>query len=243
MVKVKRARTIDCVVMGYRPGTAAGTVGSLILGLYEPGGALRPVGHMLRFPRPASASCAAELAPYETGDARQRRAEPLDSGQRTRVGRATSRARRRGRLRPVSDGRIRHGTKIVRWRDDKPPRECTIDQLTLTRRRSRWTQPPRYALLGRRAREGCTRGPSPAAWGSCGGQGASSRPLARVARGQLEQTVERARMRRRSSPTGRRGRAAAPGPCRAAAPPDRRDRAPPSRTGRTRARRGPRARE
>jgi ATP-dependent DNA ligase len=29
----------------------------------------------------------------------------------------------------VSDGRIRHGTKIVRWRDDKPPAECTIDQL------------------------------------------------------------------------------------------------------------------
>ena len=35
MTKVKRVRTIDCVVLGYRPGTAAGTIGSLILGLYE----------------------------------------------------------------------------------------------------------------------------------------------------------------------------------------------------------------
>ena len=44
MVKVKRVRTIDCVVMGWRPGKHEGTVGSLILGLYE-NGKLRPIGH------------------------------------------------------------------------------------------------------------------------------------------------------------------------------------------------------
>ena len=38
MVKVKRVRTIDAVVVGYRPGKEAGTVGSLILGLYDPDG-------------------------------------------------------------------------------------------------------------------------------------------------------------------------------------------------------------
>ena len=45
MVKVKRVRTIDCVIVGWRPGKEEGTVGSLILGLYENGGRLRPIGH------------------------------------------------------------------------------------------------------------------------------------------------------------------------------------------------------
>src|SRR5207253_165840 len=44
MAKVKRERTIDCVVMGWRPGKEEGTVGSLILGLYD-GAELRTVGH------------------------------------------------------------------------------------------------------------------------------------------------------------------------------------------------------
>src|SRR4029078_7007299 len=44
MVRVKRVRTIDCVVMGWRPGKHEGTVGSLILGLYDKG-KLRPIGH------------------------------------------------------------------------------------------------------------------------------------------------------------------------------------------------------
>ena len=44
MVKVKRVRTIDCVVMGWRPGKHEGTVGSLILGLYD-NASLRPIGH------------------------------------------------------------------------------------------------------------------------------------------------------------------------------------------------------
>ena len=48
MAKVKRERTIDCVVMGWRPGKEEGTVGSLILGLYD-GDELRPVGHISGF--------------------------------------------------------------------------------------------------------------------------------------------------------------------------------------------------
>src|SRR5207253_2746215 len=43
MVKVKRVRTIDAVVLGYRPGKAEGTVGSLILGLYDENGKMREV--------------------------------------------------------------------------------------------------------------------------------------------------------------------------------------------------------
>jgi ATP-dependent DNA ligase len=130
MLKVKRARTIDCVVMGYRPGTADGTVGSLILGLYEPDGALRPVGHTSAFSAARKRELLAELAPYETGE--------RGSGEPSRW--TADRELEWVALRPelvvevvydhVSDGRIRHGTKIVRWREDKRPADCTIDQLT-----------------------------------------------------------------------------------------------------------------
>jgi ATP-dependent DNA ligase len=129
MVKVKRLRTIDCVVMGYRPGTDPQTVGSLILGLYEPDGRLRPVGHTSAFSAKRKRELPAELAAYETG--------ARGSGEPSRW--TADRELEWVELRPelvvevsydhVSDGRIRHGTKIVRWREDKAPRECTIDQL------------------------------------------------------------------------------------------------------------------
>ena len=56
MVKIKRVRTIDAVVMGWRPGKEEGTVGALILGLYEPDGKLREVGHSSGFTPSRSAS-------------------------------------------------------------------------------------------------------------------------------------------------------------------------------------------
>jgi ATP-dependent DNA ligase len=129
MVKVKRLRTIDCVVMGYRPGTDPQTVGSLILGLYEADGRLRPVGHTSAFSAKRKRELPAELATYETGT--------RGSGEASRW--TADRELEWVELRPelvvevsydhVSDGRIRHGTKIVRWREDKAPRDCTIDQL------------------------------------------------------------------------------------------------------------------
>ncbi len=129
MVKVKRVRTIDCVVMGYRPGTVEGTVGSLILGLYEPDGQLRPVGHTSAFSAKRKRELPGELAAFETG--------ARGSGEPSRW--TADRELEWVELRPElvvevsydhsSDGRIRHGTTIVRWRDDKPPRECTVDQL------------------------------------------------------------------------------------------------------------------
>jgi ATP-dependent DNA ligase len=129
MVKVKRLRTIDCVVVGYRPGVDPDTVGSLILGLYQPDGQLRPVGHTSGFSATRKRELPGELAAYETGE--------RGSGEPSRW--SADRELEWVALRPelvvevsydhVSDGRIRHGTKIVRWRDDKPPAECTIDQL------------------------------------------------------------------------------------------------------------------
>ena len=129
MVKVKRLRTIDCVVMGYRPGVDPQTVGSLILGLYQPDGTLRPVGHTSAFSAKRKRELPGELAAYETG--------ARGSGEPSRW--TADRELEWVELRPelvvevsydhVSDGRIRHGTKIVRWREDKPARECAIDQL------------------------------------------------------------------------------------------------------------------
>ena len=131
MVKVKRMRTIDAVVMGWRPGKEEGTVGAIILGLYEPDGRLREVGHSSGFTAKRKRELVAELAPYETGE--------RGSGEASRW--THGRELEWVALRPelvvevtfdhASDGRIRHGTKVLRWRDDKDPRDCLVDQLDL----------------------------------------------------------------------------------------------------------------
>jgi len=129
MVKVKRVRTIDCVVVGWRPGKEEGTVGSLILGLYDDGGELHVVGHTSGFRAKEKRELVSTLAPYETGE--------RGSGDASRW--TAGRELEWVTLRPelvveitfdhTSGGRIRHGTKIVRWREDKPPRECALAQL------------------------------------------------------------------------------------------------------------------
>ena len=128
MVKIKRVRTIDCVVMGWRPGKHAGTVGSLILGLYEKG-KLRPIGHTSGLKAKEKKELVKTLKPYETGD--------KGSGDPSRWD--ADRDLEWYSLRPelvvevtydhTSGGRIRHGSKIIRWRDDKAPKDCKIDQL------------------------------------------------------------------------------------------------------------------
>jgi ATP-dependent DNA ligase len=129
MVKVKRVRTIDAVIQGWRPGKEAGTVGSLILSLYDGEGRLRPVGHTSGFTAKEKRELVARLEPYETGQ--------HGTGEPSRW--ANERELEWRELRPelvvevtfdhVSDGRIRHGAKIQRWREDKDPRECVVDQL------------------------------------------------------------------------------------------------------------------
>jgi ATP-dependent DNA ligase len=131
MVKVKRVRTIDCVVVGWRPGKLEGTVGSLILGLYAPGGRLAVVGHSAGFTGRRKRELVGLLAPYETGE--------RGSGDPSRW--SAGRELEWVALRPelvvevtfdhVSGRRIRHGARVLRIRDDKPPSACTIDQLDL----------------------------------------------------------------------------------------------------------------
>src|SRR3954447_3993495 len=67
MVKIKRVRTIDAVVIGWRPGKLEGTVGSLILALYDEGGHLREVGHTSGFSAKEKRELPAKLAEHETG--------------------------------------------------------------------------------------------------------------------------------------------------------------------------------
>jgi ATP-dependent DNA ligase len=129
MVKIKRVRTMDAVVMGWRPGKEEGTVGSFILGLYDDAGQLRPVGHTSGFSAREKRELPARLAPYETGK--------RGMGDPSRW--SSDRELEWIELRPeivvevtfdhTSNDRIRHGAKIARWRDDKDPRECRTDQL------------------------------------------------------------------------------------------------------------------
>jgi ATP-dependent DNA ligase len=132
MVKVKRLRTIDCVVVGWRPGKEEGTVGSLILGLYEKNGRkkeLRVIGHTSSFKAKEKRELRNTLAPYETGERGSGDPSRWDAGRELEW----------ITLRPelvvevsydhTSGGRIRHGAKLLRWRDDKAPKDCGIEQL------------------------------------------------------------------------------------------------------------------
>jgi ATP-dependent DNA ligase len=128
MAKVKREREIDCVVLGWRPGKVEGTVGSLILGLYD-GDDLRPVGHISGFTAAEKRSLRDLLAPLETGE--------HGSGEPSRW--TGGRDLEWVALRPelvievgydhASTGRIRHGARFLRFRDDKDPRECRFELL------------------------------------------------------------------------------------------------------------------
>ncbi len=128
MVKVKRVRTIDAVVVGWRPGKLPETVGALILGLYDDG-ELRVVGHCSGLTAKEKKRLVGFLAKYESGE--------RGSGEQSRW--SAGRELEWVGLRPelvveidfdhVSAGRIRHGAKLRRWREDKDPHECRYEQL------------------------------------------------------------------------------------------------------------------
>jgi ATP-dependent DNA ligase len=129
MVKIKRVRTIDAVVMGWRPGKEADTVGSLILGLYDDDGGLHVVGHSSGLRAAEKRALVAKLSAYETGQ--------RSHGDPSRW--KSEKELEWVELRPElvvevtfdhsSAGRIRHGTKILRWREDKAPQDCKLEQM------------------------------------------------------------------------------------------------------------------
>ena len=132
-VKVKRMRTADCVVGGFRYATAARVIGSLLLGLYGEDGLLHHVGFISGFKASERRALTEKFerlrkAPGFTGNA---------PGGQSRWS-----TERTGEWQPVAPkivvevaydhftgGRFRHGTRFLRWRPDKNPRQCTMDQV------------------------------------------------------------------------------------------------------------------
>jgi ATP-dependent DNA ligase len=130
MVKIKRVRTADTVVVAFRFGKEEGTVGSLILGLYgDDDGELHVVGHTSSFRAKQKRELLELLEPYRTGE--------RGSGEPSRW-KSEEELVWEG-LRPelvcevefdhITGHRIRHGAKFARWRTDKEPRECVLSQL------------------------------------------------------------------------------------------------------------------
>lgn len=133
MLKVKRLRTADCVVAGFRYQSNAHEVGSLLLGLYNAEGKLDHIGFTSTIANDERGALTRKLralraAPGFTGKA---------PGGPSRW--STERSGEWEPLRPelvvevrydhVTGDRFRHGTKLLRWRPDKPARQCTIDQI------------------------------------------------------------------------------------------------------------------
>jgi ATP-dependent DNA ligase len=133
MVKVKQIRSADCVVGGFRYATGSRLLGSLLLGLYDDDGLLHHVGFTSAFKKsdlPALTKTfeALKKKPGFTGNApggpsrwsteRSAEWEPVDPKTVVEV-----------TYDHFTGGRFRHGTKILRWRPDKAPRQCTMDQV------------------------------------------------------------------------------------------------------------------
>jgi ATP-dependent DNA ligase len=133
MVKVKRRRTADCVVGGYRYASKGGGIGSLLLGLYDDEGRLNHVGFCSSLPaserrglrekleglrQPPGFTGRAPGGPSRWSTERSAEWEPLAPRLVVEV-----------EYDHVSNGRFRHGTRFVRWRPDKAPKQCTMEQL------------------------------------------------------------------------------------------------------------------
>ena len=133
MLKVKRLRTADCVVGGFRYETGTREVGSMLLGLYNKDGKLDHVGFTSTISdkeRPALTKLLQALIapPGFTGKApggpsrwsteRSGEWEPVKPKLVVEV-----------RYDQVTGGRFRHGTRLVRFRPDKAPWQCTFEQI------------------------------------------------------------------------------------------------------------------
>jgi ATP-dependent DNA ligase len=129
MCKIKRVRTADAVIAAFRFGKEEGTVGSFILGMYDDDGDLHVVGHTSSFRAKQKREFIELLEPYRTHE--------RGSGEPSRW-KSDEELVWEG-LRPelvvevafdhITGNRIRHGAKLLRFREDKEPGECHISQL------------------------------------------------------------------------------------------------------------------
>jgi ATP-dependent DNA ligase len=151
MVKIKHARTADCVVAGFRwHKSGRDTVGSLLLGLYDDQGRLHHVGVTSSFTMAARKALALELEPLreralehhpwrEWADAQAQMTSRMPGGQsRWSAGKDLSweplRVERVCEVKydHLQGDRFRHAAVFQRWRPDKPPQDCRYDQLEVT---------------------------------------------------------------------------------------------------------------
>lgn len=133
MLKIKQVRSADCVVGGFRYASSAKIIGSLLLGLYGDDGLLHHVGFTSAFKasdkraltrkfealrKPPGFTGNAPGGPSRWSTERTGEWEPVDAKIVVEVS-----------YDHFTGGRFRHGTKILRWRPDKAPRQCTMDQV------------------------------------------------------------------------------------------------------------------
>jgi ATP-dependent DNA ligase len=136
MVKVKHGRTVDCVVGAYREGKTKGTVGSLLLGLYDEVGVLHHVGHTSSFTAKEKKALFERLQPLVGGESFGRGRTP-DAPSRWRKEKSdqptwvplTPSLVCEVRYDYLQGPRFRHASTFLRWRDDKRPADCTTAQL------------------------------------------------------------------------------------------------------------------
>ena len=136
MVKVKHRRTVDCVVGGYRVHKDGKGIGSILLGVYD-GGDLHFIGHCSGFPDHDRAELLVRFEELKAEDSFGPEGDVRRPGGESRwsAGKDLSWV-------PVEPGvvvevsydqltgdRFRHATRFERWRPDKDPEACTIDQL------------------------------------------------------------------------------------------------------------------
>ena len=133
MQKVKRMRTADCVVGGFRYATKGKVVGSLLLGLYDKAGLLHHIGYTSSFNEDEKKELTKKVEPLI--------APPGFTGNKP-GGPSRWSTKKTSEWEPLktklvvevqydhfSGGRFRHGTKFLRWRPDKKPKACTVDQV------------------------------------------------------------------------------------------------------------------
>ena len=133
MVKVKRRKTVDCVVGGFRYSSAGKTIGSLLLGLYDDDGKLNHVGFTSSFAAKDREAITTKVTKLAGGTGFTGRAPGGPSRW------STERSTEWVPLKPklvvevefdhFTGGRFRHGTRLVRWRPDKKPAQCTTEQI------------------------------------------------------------------------------------------------------------------
>jgi ATP-dependent DNA ligase len=133
MQKVKRYETVDCVIGGFRYATGKPVVGSLLLGLYDENGLLHHVGFTSGIKASERQTLTEKLERYIEKPGFTGRAPGGPSRW------STERSTEWTALAPklvvevsydhFTGGRFRHGTRLLRWRPDKSPRQCTMDQV------------------------------------------------------------------------------------------------------------------